>query len=161
MHHLVSHPLLLVHFHLQGGLLFALNFDAFLGLFENLFIEVFPLLQRLLSELSAQFDLLIENLSHLLHFVHLHLLLLLNLLFMQSLAELLNLSPLVFANVRRHVLDFHACVPIFPLPNLDLVAHFSGACLALLLVLGLRVLSLHATTCHHIVQILHEGGSRP
>ena len=103
-------------------------------------LKFLPFLQVFRSELLPQLDLIIEHRSYLLHLLHLDLLLLLELLFVQLLAELLDLAPLIVANVRRHVLDLQL-LAILLLADLDrmlsaqLGGHLSSISLLLRIVL--------------------------
>ena len=85
----------------------ALNLQVFLGLLHHFLLKFLPFLEIFCPELLPQLDLIVEHRSHLLNLLHLNLLLLLELLLVQPLAELLDLAPLIVANVRRHVLDLH------------------------------------------------------
>ena len=107
LHHLVTHLLLLGRLDQLLSLLLALNLQVFLGLLHHFLLKILPFLEIFRSELLPQLDLIVEHRSYLLHLLHLNLLLLLELLLVQLLAELLDLAPLVVANVRRHVLDLH------------------------------------------------------
>ena len=149
----------------------ALNFQVLLGFLHHFPLEFLSFLLVFLSELLPQLDLVIEHLSYLLHLLHLNLLLLLQLLFVQFLSELLDLAPLIVANVRRHVLDLHF-LSILLLADLDrmlsaqLGGHLSSSSLLLRIVLSwLRVkFSLVARgTCHDLIQVLHQrcASTRP
>lgn len=102
--HDVAHLLLFNHLSLQLHFLLTLLVHFFPRLIEDSLIKLFPLLFVFLSEFSSKFDLLVENFTHLLHSVLVVSLLLSHLFLVETLAELLNLTPLVVADVRWHVL---------------------------------------------------------
>ena len=99
LHHLVTHLLLLGRLDQLLSFLLALNLQVFLGLLHHFHLKFLSFLQVFRSELLPQLDLIVEHRSHLLNLLHLNLLLLLELLLVQPLAELLDLAPLVVANV--------------------------------------------------------------
>ena len=97
--HHISHFLLLNCFSLQSLLLFSFLFEVSTSFIKQLLIEIIALFLILFAELSPKFDLLVKylpNLFQLLLFLHL---LLLELLLVKIVAKLLNLAPLVLADV--------------------------------------------------------------
>ena len=98
---------LLLHFHLLLGL----DFQLFFGLVQDALVEVLALLQLLLTLLLPQFNLLLQHLANLLHFLLLQLLLPLLLLLMHALSEFLNFAPLVLTDVRGNVVDSASVMP--------------------------------------------------
>ena len=101
--HDVAHLLLLNYFLLELGLLFAFNFELFLGLVDHLLIILLFFNQSLLADFVPELHLLVENFTHLFNSSFVCHLLLLHLLLMESLSEPLNLTPFVFADIRWHV----------------------------------------------------------
>ena len=137
LHHLVTHLLLLGRLDQLLSLLLALNLQVFLGLLHHFLLKFLPFLEIFCPELLPQLDLIVEHRSYLLHLLHLNLLLLLELLLVQLLAELLDLAPLVVANVRRHVLDLHllAVLLLADLRVLIYTTHLGGRRLLLRMML--------------------------
>ena len=104
LEHDVPHPLLLNHLLVKFLLLLVLNFKLFLGLVKDLAVEVLLFLNGLVSEFGSHFDLLVEDVAHLPHFATVVGFLLALLFLVELLPKLLDLAPLVVADVRRHVL---------------------------------------------------------
>ena len=112
LEHHVAHLLLLNHFQLQVGLLLALNLEFLLSGVQELAIEVFLFLDVFGAELLTKAHLLVKHVLDLPTFLLHQLLLLLELLFVEALAELLDFAPLVVADVRGHVLYLDRADPI-------------------------------------------------
>ena len=103
--HDVAHLFLLDDFLLKLGLLYSLYLEFLLGLVDHLPIILSLFNQILLADFVPELDLLVEDVAHLLHSCLLFLLLLLDLLLVEALAEALDLAPLVLADVGGHVFD--------------------------------------------------------
>ena len=83
----------------EFSLLLAFVLHVLLCLLEQLTIEFFAFSLVFLAELLAKLDLFVKHVTDLLHFLHLELFLFPNLLFVESLAELLNFTPFIVADV--------------------------------------------------------------
>ena len=70
-----------------------------MGFIEKLSIEIIFFFLVLFTKFGPKFDLLVENLPYLLQLLLFLNFLLLELLFMEVIAKLLNLSPFVLANI--------------------------------------------------------------
>ena len=81
LHHSISHLLGFGGFDKFLSLLFTFDFHFFLRLVQDLTIKVLSFFLILLTEFSPELDLFVQHVSHLYHFLHLNLLLLLDLLF--------------------------------------------------------------------------------
>ena len=103
--HLVSHDLLFNNFAMKCSFLFTFNIEFSLGFIEQLLVEIFTLFLVLFTKLSSQFYLLVKHFSDLLTLVLVISLLLLNLLFIETLPEFLDLTPLIITDVARQVFD--------------------------------------------------------
>ena len=97
--HLITLQFCLRCFLLLGKLLLAFYLKLFLCVLKNATVKLVPFLDLLFAKLLPQFDLLLQHVSHLLDLLLRSLLLPLHLLLMKALAELLDLAPLVIANV--------------------------------------------------------------
>ena len=97
--HHISHFLLLNCFGRQSLLLLSLLFEVSTSLIKQLLIEIIALFLVLFAELSPKFDLLVKYLPYLFQLLLLLCLLLLELLLVKIVAKLLNLAPLIFADV--------------------------------------------------------------
>ena len=107
MEHDVAHLLLLHDLQLKVCLLFLLDLQLFTGLINDSPVEILAFLLRFLSQLRSHLDLLIKDFSHLFLPLIMLCLLILKHLLVEALAKLLNLSPFVFADVRRQVIHLH------------------------------------------------------
>lgn len=94
-----------------------------------------------------------------LHLLYLHLLLLLDLLFVETLAKFLYFTPFIVANVRWHIFDFYSSGSIFRLANLCNIIHFCWGIHTTLLLWLLSVKSMLSWLIHHWVQVLRERSS--
>ena len=99
LEHSITLMLLLFDFISKIHLLFSLHFHLLSSSVEKLFIEVLSLFDIFLAQLLTKLDLLIENVSNLFRFLNVLCLLLPDLLFVEFLAEFLNLAPLIVTNV--------------------------------------------------------------
>ena len=86
-------------------LLLAFDLQFFLGLIQDLTVEVLLLLDGLFAKLGSQFDLLVEHVTHLPNSIVVIGFLLPLLFLVEFLAELLDLAPLVVADIGGHVLN--------------------------------------------------------
>ena len=124
----------------------AFHLQVLLGFFKHFSIEFLSFLEVFLSELRAQFNLIVEHFPDLLNLLYLDLLLLLDLLFVQLLSELLDFAPLIVTNVGWHVLNLQF-LSVFLLSDLDMrriATEFSGdfSCSISILLLALTRLCL-------------------
>jgi hypothetical protein len=118
LEHLVTQFFLLLHFLLKVLLLFAFNFHLFLSSIKQFFIEIHSFFLIFFTKFLSQFDLLVKYISDLCLSLCMHGLLLFDLLFVELLAELLDLSPLVVTDVRRHVFNFDSPHSVWQFANL-------------------------------------------
>lgn len=107
LEHLISLLLSLNDLLLHVLFLFALNLKLLSRLFKDAFIEVFLLLDGLLTQHLPHLDLLIEHIADFFLAIFFLLLQLFLLLLVETLTELLNFAPFVVADVRRHILNLN------------------------------------------------------
>ena len=112
--HLVSLHLGLDNLLLLLDLLLPFDLQLLPRLVEDALVEILFLLICFFTQLLPEFDLLVQNLFDLLDAILLLLFGLAQLLFVELLAELLDLAPLVFADVRGQV--FHILATALDLP---------------------------------------------
>ena len=127
--HLVALLLGLDNLLLLLHLLLAFDLQLLPRLIENALVEVLLLLHSLVAQLLPELDLLVEDLFDLLDAILLLLFGLALLLFVELLAELLDLAPLVLTNVRRqvlHVLASSLNLPIHEVIKLRLLFACGG-----------------------------------
>ena len=155
LEHIVSHFLLFNDLLLQFYLLIVFNLKLSLGLLNQSAIELLILLLGLNTQLLSQLDLLVENVFDLPAFLLVFLLLLSLLLFVELLTELLNLTPFIFANIRRQIINFNgsSIVGTAHLLSAGAAAELGGALSDLL--------SLHILVSHAVVEAGHQGVALP
>ena len=155
LEHIVSHFLLFNDLLLQFYLLIVFNLKLSLGLLNQTAIELLILLLGLNTQLLSQLDLLVENVFDLPAFLLVFLLLLSLLLFVELLTELLNLTPFIFANIRRQIINFNgsSIVGTAHLLSAGAAAELGGALSDLL--------SLHILVSHAVVEAGHQGVALP
>ena len=155
LEHIVSHFLLFNDLLLQFYLLIVFNLKLSLGLLDQTAIELLILLLGLNTQLLSQLDLLVENILDLPAFLLVFLLLLSLLLFVELLTELLNLTPFIFANIRRQIINFNGS-------SIVGTAHFlTGGAAAELSGALSDLLSLHILVSHAVVEAGHQGVALP
>jgi len=118
LQHLVTLLLLLLHFLLKLLLLSTFNLHLFLSSIEEFFIEILSVFLIFLAKFLSKFDLLIKYISDLCLSLRVHGLLLFDLLFVELLAELLDLTPLIVTDVRRQVFNFDSPYSVWKFANL-------------------------------------------
>ena len=157
LEHIVSHFLLFNDLLLQFYLLIVFNLKISLGLLNQTAIELLILLLGLNTQLLSQLDLLVENILDLPAFLLVFLLLLSLLLFVELLTKLLNLTPFIFANIRRQIINFNGSsivgMALAHLLSAGAAAKLGGALSDLL--------SLHILVSHAVVEAGHQGVALP
>ena len=154
LEHNVSHFLLFNDLLLQFYLLIVFNLKLSLSLLNQTAIELLILLLGLNTQLLSQLDLLVENILDLPAFLLVFLLLLSLLLFVELLTELLNLTPFIFANIRRQIIDFNGSSIVETAHLLSAGAAELGGALS-------DLLSLHILVSHAVVEAGHQGVALP
>lgn len=117
----------------------------------------------LFAELLTKLDLLVKDISHLFGPLNMLSLLLFNLLFVEFLAEFLNLAPLIIANVRGQILNLHSVDAIGQLAHLLTTRFTRFRTLMRFLSPGhqrIQILSFHCRVLlrgHRVVLFIHRS----
>ena len=105
LEHDVTHAFLFNDLGLKVVLLLAFSIHLTLRLFKYSLVKVLSFVFSLFTKLGPKLNLLIKHVTNLLHTVDMICLLLSDLLLVEFLAELLDLTPLVIADIGRQVLN--------------------------------------------------------